>query len=371
MTKTVSVALKAHIAQPYHRLATCWKVTLVGGTVKAFTDHDQDIVFDGVTYLAASGYTASNVASTDAMNVDNLNVDGMLSSPSITEDDLHAGVWDFADVEVFLVNWSDLTQGRIIQRVGKLGEVSVDRSTFSAEIRGLMQAYARVVGQLTGPACRASLGDSRCGVDLGPLTETGTITGVNDDGITLYDTARTEPGPTGGYDIYSIVATNPLQITFETPAGGSSLHDGATVVISGVGGMPEINTIALIRDFSSNDIYSSFYIGVDGTVLGTWDGNGTITPLGAESGYFDFGVITFTSGANDGLSMEIKQYSEGQMTLALPMPYAVEVGDTYSIVPGCNKALATCRDTYDNVVNFRGEPYLPGVDQVMQVGRRG
>lgn len=38
------------------------------------------------------------------------------------------------------------------------------------------------------------------------------------------------------------------------------------------------------------------------------------------------------------------------------------VGDTFHIVPGCDKRLATCRDRYANVINFRGEPYLPGQD---------
>ena len=47
------------------------------------------------------------------------------------------------------------------------------------------------------------------------------------------------------------------------------------------------------------------------------------------------------------------------------MPSAVAVGDTYSLRPGCDKTFATCKDRYNNVKNFRGEPNVPGSDQIM------
>ncbi|MEE9451185.1 MAG: phage BR0599 family protein [Gammaproteobacteria bacterium] len=44
------------------------------------------------------------------------------------------------------------------------------------------------------------------------------------------------------------------------------------------------------------------------------------------------------------------------------------MGDAYSVYRGCNKTLGTCRDVFGNVVNFRGEPHLPGVDQIFKFG---
>jgi hypothetical protein len=32
------------------------------------------------------------------------------------------------------------------------------------------------------------------------------------------------------------------------------------------------------------------------------------------------------------------------------------------LVEGCDKSLATCATRFANMVNFRGEPYLPGID---------
>ncbi|MCC7546199.1 MAG: DUF2163 domain-containing protein [Burkholderiales bacterium] len=77
-------------------------------------------------------------------------------------------------------------------------------------------------------------------------------------------------------------------------------------------------------------------------------------------GYFDHGKVTFISGLNTGLSMEVKLYQVGALELHLPMPYAIEPGDLYEVTPGCDKLFATCRDRYGNQNNFRGEPHLPG-----------
>ena len=77
------------------------------------------------------------------------------------------------------------------------------------------------------------------------------------------------------------------------------------------------------------------------------------------------------SGANTGISVEVSSWNNATnvMRLALPMARAIQVGDTYNAVAGCDGRLATCRDKFDNVVNFRGEPYQPGLDKMMRHGR--
>jgi uncharacterized phage protein (TIGR02218 family) len=86
--------------------------------------------------------------------------------------------------------------------------------------------------------------------------------------------------------------------------------------------------------------------------------------------YFNHGKITWTSGDNDGLSMEVKTFSSGAFELYLPMPYDVEVGDTYDALPGCNKIgrNGDCKNKFNNYINFRGEEDLPGADEILAVG---
>lgn len=84
------------------------------------------------------------------------------------------------------------------------------------------------------------------------------------------------------------------------------------------------------------------------------------------------GVLTWESGAaNDGLSMEIRATDEptGEITLFLPMPATIVVGDAFSIVRGCDKTFATCSGVFGNGVNFRGEPWVPANGKIKVFNR--
>ncbi len=85
-----------------------------------------------------------------------------------------------------------------------------------------------------------------------------------------------------------------------------------------------------------------------------------------DNGYFAYGTVTFTSGANAGLSMEVRDFANGRFGLFLPMPAVMAVGDTYTAVAGCDKELDTCISRFDNAVNFRGEPHVPGTDKLLE-----
>lgn len=81
--------------------------------------------------------------------------------------------------------------------------------------------------------------------------------------------------------------------------------------------------------------------------------------------YFNNGMITFTSGLNNGASREILSYTVGNVNIAYPFSYPIVIGDTYSIVKGCDKTKNTCRDSYSNVINFRGFAEIPGSNKVI------
>ena len=90
-----------------------------------------------------------------------------------------------------------------------------------------------------------------------------------------------------------------------------------------------------------------------------------MTGLSETSGYYSAGEVQWTSGANIGLSMEVKEYLNGQVTLMLPMPFTVQAGDTFKAIAGCDKTITTCCNRFANAVNFRGEPYIPGMDAIL------
>jgi uncharacterized phage protein (TIGR02218 family) len=83
-------------------------------------------------------------------------------------------------------------------------------------------------------------------------------------------------------------------------------------------------------------------------------------------GHFTYGTITFTSGANAGRSMEIRDFNDGRFSLFLPLPAPVLAGDAYQAVAGCDKQAKTCRTRFGNLLNFRGEPHVPGSGRLFE-----
>jgi uncharacterized phage protein (TIGR02218 family) len=276
--KAASAALAAHLEQEVTALATCWRLTRTDGLVLGFTDHDRELVIEGLTYRAASAYSRSAIASRTGLAVDNLDLEGLLDSDAISEEELRAGRFDRAAIEVFLVNWQALGQGVVRLRRGTLGEVRLQGGLYRAELRGMAQALTAPAVEVYTPECRADLGDHRCQVDLAALTVAGTVV---------------------------------------------STADRRTITTSNL-----------------------------------------TDPLPGVSGLYNGGVLSWISGANAGLSMEVKSLDAASHTLVLflPMAYAIAPGDAFTVHPGCDKRLATCRDVFANVLNFRGEPFVPGLD---------
>lgn len=81
--------------------------------------------------------------------------------------------------------------------------------------------------------------------------------------------------------------------------------------------------------------------------------------------YFTNGILTWTSGNNNGLSTEIKIHEVNgdpnigkSFELFLLTPYDIQVGDTFSAKAGCDKLFSTCQSKFNNAVNFGGFPHI-------------
>jgi len=80
------------------------------------------------------------------------------------------------------------------------------------------------------------------------------------------------------------------------------------------------------------------------------------------NGYFVYGKATFTSGENEGYVADIAFNAGAAITLYGKPPLPMSNGDTLTLVAGCDRLFETCI-SFNNVVNFRGEPHIPGVDK--------
>lgn len=277
--RSIPSALQTKLDSGVTTLAQCWKLARRDGVTQGFTDHDRDLVVDGVTFRAGTGFTASEATSRFDLSVDGAEISGALDDDNaLTEADLSAGRYDAAAVETWLVDWSEPAL-KVLTARGTLGEVRRAGAAFTAELRGLADLLSQESGRLYTAKCNADLGDARCKVDLADaaLRGNGTVAAVT--GASMFTAA--------GLDAHA-------------------------------------------------------------TAL------------------FSAGRLVWSSGANAGLAMEIKEHRVvlGHVRLSLwqAMAEPIAVGDGFTVSAGCDKRFATCRDRFANADNFRGFPHIPGND---------
>jgi uncharacterized phage protein (TIGR02218 family) len=170
--RSISAALQAKLDSGVTTLAQAWKLTRRDGVVLGFTDHDRDLVIDGVTYRAGTGFGASEASQRFDLSVDGGEIAGALSDGALSDADLAAGRFDAAEIESWLVDWSDVALKLLVAR-GRLGEVRREGAAFTAELRGLADLLSQESGLLYTAKCGADLGDAKCRVDLGSLAYRG------------------------------------------------------------------------------------------------------------------------------------------------------------------------------------------------------
>lgn len=142
-----------------------WRVVREDGVTLGFTDHDCDLVWDGVTFRAGSGLTAGSLQQSTGLAVDNTEALGVLTASAVTEADIHAGLYDGAEVTAWQLDWTDVAQRRLVFR-GSIGEIRQGRGGFAVDLRGLTEALGQPGGRVFQRGCPAVLGGKGCKFDL-------------------------------------------------------------------------------------------------------------------------------------------------------------------------------------------------------------
>lgn len=192
----MSVAdLHAHLQTGVTRVCQCWALARSDGLTLGFTDHDQALTFDGITFAADSGMSATALAASTGLSVNNTEAVGLLQSTAIRDEDIAAGRYDGAEVTMWQVCWDDVA-ARQIKFVGTIGEITRKSGTFQAELLGLTEALNQPQGRSYLRSCSAVLGDAACRIDLNSAAYRveGTIVNVHADRRLEIDAAAFEAG---------------------------------------------------------------------------------------------------------------------------------------------------------------------------------
>lgn len=145
-------------------LCHAWLLTRTDGVMAGFTDHDRDLVIDGVACRAVSGWTVGASDAGVGFAAGSAAAAGVLDDEGIREADIDSGLYDRAEIALWRVDWRrpDL---KVRLWVARLARIRREGEAFTAELEGPLAALERVVGRTYGRDCDAVLGDSRCRVE--------------------------------------------------------------------------------------------------------------------------------------------------------------------------------------------------------------
>ena len=231
--RTLPAALAAHLATGTTTLATCWILRRRDGVRMGFTDHDRDLVVDGTSCKAATGFDGSDATAELGLSVTGGEVAGALSAAGLADVDIEAGLYDGAQVDTWRVNWAEPSQSLRLA-VAWIGEIRRADGAFTAELRSVARIFNQDQGRLFARACDADLGDHRCGVDLTAPAFRGTGAVATTDGAMRITTAGLGAFAGGWFE------RGRLQWT-----GGA--NDGATVEVKSHAVVSGVATIDLWR----------------------------------------------------------------------------------------------------------------------------
>lgn len=145
------------------RLCQAWIVTRTDGARLGFTDHDRDLVVDGVTCRASGGWSPGASETAVGYGPGQAAALGVLDADGITEADLAAGLYDGAKVAALRVDWS--APSRLVRLwTATIAAVSREGEAFTATLAGPLADLERVAGRTFTRLCDARLGDGRCGI---------------------------------------------------------------------------------------------------------------------------------------------------------------------------------------------------------------
>lgn len=275
--RNLPALLEAELQGAAYGICRLVEITRKNGTVLRIAESQTDLTVDGETFTRARGFRVSSLpfrlnAASNSAEFEISVVDGGTPDP----DDLRNGLFDSAEVVISAASHLIPANGKIDLFRGNFGDITLtDAGLVHVRVMGLLSRADRLLVEHYSPMCRTFFGDARCKVDLGPLTQSATVTAIS------------------GFDI----------------------------IISGAA-------------------------------------------AAQPDDYWNLGLVIPTSGPGVGDAFETRDWIAGSALIKtyLPAVGKLYVGNSVNLTPGCDFTRAMCNDRWNNIINYRGEPWVPGED---------
>lgn len=322
MPRNVPAAFLARARRPVTTFCRVLKISPLHAAPFGITSLNRDIEFDdgkgAITYTAACGYTPSDVVTKSDLSVNNAEAASLVAQypfTGVTMDAINSGVYDGAPYVEMLIDYEDTSAGFVIVSAGNIGQITTtDKLTCQIELRDLMQILKQTnMVELTSVTCRAKFGDARCKMPI--IWYRGIVTAVGDE------TDRT--------------------FTFRAPDFSPESSSDQEVWSSSDYTTPEEQYLTSENDYA-------------------FPAPSTLSD-GTSYAFFEPGIVHWLTGDYAKLESEVESFDHATntVTLAIPVPTTIQIGDEFKISQNCAKSKAMCIERYANIVNMRGEPEIP------------
>ena len=389
------------VAQCLQGIITSTEFLSITGSVLGFTSADFSFVYDGLKYSPANGLSGSASASKQNLSVDNMTATSLIAN-SITEKDLKGGRYDNASVQVFWICPYHPEWGIVPLKGGRFGEVQIKNASFEVELRALMQFLQQPFGDFFTLECSAHLGDAKCKVALAANTWQPNTMYLSKAGADAGIGSYVQPVMPNGYWYQCVEALGAQSSVIPSTATAGDYGNSALYLTPTAPGAAPVSAPYGVESFSitTGRAQIHYAMGKSGGTEPAWT-----TTVNAETfdnqvhwkciyarswtseitaifnraqfedtaiewfpvGYFQYGVVTFISGENAGLSMEVRAFDHNPRPcfyLMEAMPNRMQPGDQYVVTAGCAKTRAFCQ-SFDNLNNIRAFPDMPTEDKAL------
>jgi uncharacterized phage protein (TIGR02218 family) len=156
--------------------ADIWIITRKDGVVLGFTSHDSDLTFNGVLCHACGSLSAGATEQTsDLATTGSITLNGIISSPLVSDEDLYAGSYDDAFIEVWRTSWG-APETPVRVAAGWAGNVESGEAGWQVDVLGPgTKMGQQAITEVITPTCRWVFGSPQCGVDLTTFQQAGVV----------------------------------------------------------------------------------------------------------------------------------------------------------------------------------------------------
>ena len=181
MPRNIPIALQPAIASSHQTWCYLMRIDPARAEYPSYgvTSLDADVTYDDgiseLTYVAAVGMVPTTLLSSSDNAVTEQEAQSLAPEfdVPVAEDDLAAGAYDFAEVNVYRVDYMDLAAGHVHIFRGTLGRILFGDQglSFTNELRPLAQNLKQSITEKWSIGCRATFGSKPLGTGGGAIEE--------------------------------------------------------------------------------------------------------------------------------------------------------------------------------------------------------